>query len=423
MNYDLVAGVDYATLSALVSQAYGRLYPTLFKTVFTIGKYGVKCVDVDIDAAPVFAAADDSAKAMLRAAFAARDSAVSGKDREAVLEGIAPATLSVSLPSVAVSVEFSGSAASVTVKAALSTCASVATSVEAGKNKVTLRIVTGRISLPEIPFIEKILNEAVVPEFLIPYLNEKVLTPFAVEPLEFGGAAISLPVPCAGKELVTAAAALGHMQPDVPAPQTGWPAGCLFVAVDTAILHAAAGKVFPLGPSDSFKWGGGGYSFSGRVAAQVLSPDPIVINGDGSITGTITVQALAQLTVEVFGIPVSFGPRATAGVSIKFRPSVEGSTLFLCAENIPTISFSYDWGLPNYLAWLVNLVGAGLTAALNAVLGPLVAQALSQAKIPVCNLPEISYTCEGIKLTLRIDSASTQTCNNFLAVAAQARIV
>jgi hypothetical protein len=423
MNYDLVAGVDYATLDTLALQAYGRLYPKLFKTVFTIGKYGLKCVDVDINAAPVFGAADDAVKAMLRETLAARDCSLSEADREAFLEGIAPATLSVSLPSVALSVEFSGSAAPVTVKASLSACASIATRVTEEKNSITLQIVTGKISLPEMPAVETILNEAVVPEFLIPYLNEKVLTPFAVDPLQFAGMEISLPVPCAGKNLVTAAAALGHAQPDVPAPLSGWPAGSLFVGVDTAVLHAAAGKVFPLGPADSFKWGGGGYSFSGRVAAQVLSPDPIVINGDGSITGTITVQALAQLTVEIFGIPVSFGPRATAGMSVKFRPSVQGSTVFLCAENIPTISFTYDWGLPNYLTWLVNLIGAGLTAALNAVIGPLVAQALGQAKIPVCNLPAIEYTYEGTKLTLRIDSATTATCNGLLAVAAQARIV
>jgi hypothetical protein len=263
------------------------------------------------------------------------------------------------------------------------------------------------------------LNSAIVPAFLIPYLNTNILSPIQVPVLQFEGITVSMPVPVVQAPFVTAYSSLGSTQPDIPVPGS-WPTGCVFVGVDTSVLGAAAAIPFPLGPSTGFNWD----IISGTVGAQVTAPNNISVNSDGSISATLTAYAKAQLTLHTPSpLPnVSFGPDAEASISATFKPSVQGGKVCVVLEGVPIPTFSFSWGIPSWINWLFEPLEAGLAAALNAVLGPLLGNVLDLPPIPVYTIPNIQFSLAGKSIDVSINSATTAAQSSLLMVSAQAQV-
>jgi len=295
----------------------------------------------------------------------------------------------------------------------------IQTSTVGGQNLLTVQAVSATIATnPANPTLEDLLNKAFIP-FFIPYLNKNILSPISIPALQYQSLAVSLPVPAVQQPNLVTYAALGTTQPDIPAPAS-WPSNCVFIGLDTTVLEMAASIPFPLGPGTGFDWD----IINGRVEAQVHAPTNIKVNGDGSLSATIVADALAQLTLHT---PwplsnVSFGPRATASLSVTFQPMVINGDVYIAIEGIPIPSFSFDWGIPSWINWLFYPLQAGLSAALNAVFGPLIGNVLRFPPIKIFALPTISFDLAGKQITINLNSATPSSQNSMLILDVQASV-
>ena len=218
----------------------------------------------------------------------------------------------------------------------------------------------------------------------------------------------------------TAFSSLGSTPSAIPDPLP-WPKEGVYIAVDIPTLKAAAGLVFPLGPQENFSWD----IFSGHIGATLNSPTISRINDDGSISASLQANASCQLTMKTpWPLPdVSFGPSATVTLAVALYPSIEDGELKVAIANIPTFSFSFDWGIPNWIDYLFHPLEAGLAAALNAVLGPLISDTLKKLGIPILQIPAIHFDFGGGKtITISIDQAKPSGLKSLLVVAAQATV-
>ena len=234
--------------------------------------------------------------------------------------------------------------------------------------------------------------------------------------IQYESLKVSLPVLSVSGSDVVAYSALGSTQPPVPA-SASWPSGCVFAATDAAALTQAAGIPFPLGPEASFDWD----IVSGKVEAQVHAPTDLSVNADGSLSASIVADALAQLTLHMPDpFPnVSFGPKAQATLAVTFQPSVVANEVRLAIEGVPIPDFSFDWGLPGWVNWVFDPIEAGLAAALNKVLGPLIGKALTFPPIPVFSLPTVKIPIGGKSVEITLDQAKTSAEGDMLVVEAQ----
>jgi hypothetical protein len=337
---------------------------------------------------------------------------------DALLARAMAATFGLQLPGIVVTISYTSGSPPTVVTGALAGALSINAVTTAGQNLLTVQLVSAQISIPSNPAIEQLLNNAFVPQ-LIPYINSAVLGPIKIPALQFQSLQVSLPVPAVQQPNVLAYAALGSIQPDVP-PPASWPPGCVFVGADAALITAAAGIPFPLGPSTGFSWD----IVSGQVEAQVHAPTNITINSDGSVSATIVADALAQLTLHTpDGLPnVNFGPRAVVSLSATLKPLVVGGQLCMILEGIPIPTFSFDWGIPSWINWLFIPIEAGLAAALNAILGPLIGHVLSLPPIPVWTIPPVSFDLGGKTIGINLNSANAIGANNLLVVRANVTV-
>lgn len=425
MNYDIAAGLDNTTLNAILSQVYHKVYPSIFKDTLTVGTMGIASVGFDINVSPT-ANLNPSMEARnyfrdaLKNNTYGSTSGLGSDDTSTMIDLAAAASFGLVAPGVALTINYTSGTPPTIVNASLNAVVNIQAITSSGNNLLTFQILSAVISLsPPNPTLEALLNSAVVPAFLIPYLNQNLLSPIQIPALKYGSLQVSLPVPVVNSPFVTAYSALGTTQPDIP-PASQWPTNCVYIATDASALQAAAAIPFPLGPSTGFSW----EIISGTVGAQVLAPNPIVVNSDGSLSATIVAHALAQLTLHTpNGLPnVNFGPDAQASLSATLKASVINGQLCLVIEGCPIPTFSFDWGIPSWINWLFYPLEAGLAAALNAILGPLIGNILHLPPIPVYTIPTISFTLAGKTINITISQATTSSQNSFLVISAQATV-
>jgi hypothetical protein len=407
----------------VVAQVYSALYPKLLTNTFNVSQQGIASVAIDINQSPTVSLTQSEAakhyfEESLDSNVHGPTSALAPALRAKLVALATAATFDASAPSVALTVNYTNGATPTHVSASLSATLSIQGSVQGSQNILTVQVIQATLTIPSNPALAEILNNAFVPTFLVPYINTSLLGPIQVPTLGFSSFQVSMPAIAVQSPYVTAYSALGSTQPDVP-PPSNWPTGCIFVAVDDAVLQSAAGTVFPLGPSTGFSW----EIVSGQVGAQVLPPT-FVINSDGSITATMTANASAQLTLHTpDSLPnVNFGPSATATLTATVLPSVSNGALQISLEGIAIPTFSFDWGIPSWINWLFDPLEDGLAAALNALLGPLLGNVLKFPPITVYTLPTISFVFSGSTINITITNAKTSSQNSLLVVQAQTTI-
>jgi hypothetical protein len=423
MKFDVAVGMDNPTLNQIISEVYKAVYPNLFKDTIAVGQMGIASVNFDINSSPsanlqpmndARAYFEDSLKTNKHGPT----SALSAELSSTMIELAAGASFGVSAP-IALTINYTKGTPSTTTHGTLSATLVLQAVTINGTNYLTVHILSASVSLnPPDPILEALLNKLFIP-VLIPYLNQNILTPIQIPMLKYGSLQLSLPVPAVQFPFVTAYSALGAAQPDVP-PPSSWPLNCVYLATDSEALQAAAAIPFPLGPKDSFNW----EIISGQAGAQVLAPTNFVVNSDGSISAQITAYAGAQLTLHTPNyLPnVSFGPKATALVSATFKPSLNDNTLAVSLEGFPIPYFNFDWGIPSFINWLFDPLEAGLAAALNEFIGPLIAKAIHFPPISVYTIPTITFTLAGKEININFAEADTTSQNSMLLVKAQVRI-
>jgi hypothetical protein len=428
MQYDIAAGVDNPTLNMLASQLYTTLYPNIFKNTFNIGSGGLVSVVMDINQSPtVYIAQSEQAHEFITRHITQDNhlTALSQSSQQALIDKFTQGSFDVKLPSVALSVvsQPDGQPQQTTLLvAAVNATASISTQVVAKVNSLTITINTATLvavppyDTPGYAALIALLNGLFVP-VLVDYLNKSLLKDIIIPALEFESIVVSMPVPVVQNPFLVAYSALGSTQPD-PGPASGWPMNCGFAAVDTNVLQQLANIPFPLGPSDSFDWD----IISGQVQAQVLAPTNIMINADGSVTGSITAKASATLTIHTpWPLPnLDIGPTASATVTATFIPSVQNKALFIKANGLPAFNFDFNFEpIPDWIQYILDPLLDGLNTALNAVFGPLISNIIPP--IEVYTIPDISFSIEGTNVNININDATTSRGgpdNNLLLVRA-----
>jgi hypothetical protein len=191
----------------------------------------------------------------------------------------------------------------------------------------------------------------------------------------------------------------------------------VYIGLDGAALQAAAGTVFPLGPSTGFNW----QIFSGQVGAQVLGPNHISINSDGSLTATLVANAEAQLTLHTLFGNINFGPKATATLTATLRPAVNNGEFMVSIESVPIPIFIFDWGAFKYIPILFLWEGA-LSLELNAILSPLLTGVLISLSILKFPLHPAPFKFHGSEINITLNNVTTSGQNSLLLVSAQATV-
>lgn len=422
MNYNIAAGMDNSTLNKIISELYTNIYPDLFKSTIDIGQLGIASVGFDINVAPTvnFDASSEIKsyiEDILKTNKLGATSSLSAKATSEIVDMVVAASFGIDA-SVELTINYTD-ADPTTVQATLNAIVNVQTSTEGGQNLLTLQAYSGTITTnPSNPTLEDLLNKAFIPS-LITYLNENILSPIKIPTLQYESLTVSLPVPAVQTPDLVIYSALGTTQPDI-LTASSWPSDCVFAAMDTEALTKAAAIPFPLGPGIGFDWD----IISGRVEAQVHAPTNIRVNRDGSLSGSIIADVLAQLTLHTPGpLPnVNFGPKAQASLAATFEPSVDNGDVYIAIESVPIPKFSFDWGIPSWINWLFLPLEAGLAAALNAVLGPLIGNVLKFPPIKVFTIPTISFSLAGQTININLDEATTSSKNSMLLVDLQVKV-
>ena len=426
LGFNVAAGMYQSTLNSVLQQVYNALYPDLLKGNIDIKKVDISSVDFDIQAPPsVKLVPSGEANAFIKAAFeTAFETAcdakraepgyevltVAASDKSAALKMASSATFTANVSKLALTVYYANGSSSKIPSASLVVHATI--TVDGSDSDMTVKILGATITIPNEPAMTGVLNNALVP-YLIDYLNTKILGPIKIPPLAYKSLALSAPLPVVQQSYLTAFSALGSTPPTVPAPLS-WPKDGIYVAIDISTMEAAARTIFPLGPQDNFRW----KIFSGHVGATLNTPTISSINADGSINAMIEANASCQLTMKT-SWPlknISFGPSATASLACTLRPLIEYGELKIVPEGIPIPNFSFDWGISGWANRLFSPLETGLAAALNANLGPLIANALKIPGIPIIKIPAISIDFEGGKIQFAIDRAVPSCLDSLLVV-------
>lgn len=417
--------MDNSTLNKIISEAHVAIYPKLFKSSIEIGESGIASIDYDMNVPPtvnldVSSKIKVQVEEMLRTDVFAATSDLDITDVSAMVDLISMASFGIDL-SVELKINYTKPDADpTTAKATLHVVVNVKATTIEGQNKLILKVFSATIATkPPDPILDDLLNKALIP-YMIPILNEKFLAPIKIPTLEYESLRVSLPVLAVQSPYALAYSALGSTQPDIPAAST-WPSDCVFIGLDSTVLQAAAATKFPLGPGTGFDW----EIFSGRAEAQVHAPTHFKVNRDGSVSASITMDALAQLTMRT---PwpfrdVSFGPRAHASIAATLKPSVRNGVMYIALEGVPIPTFHFDWGIPSWIDWLFYPLEEGLAAALNGVLGPLIGNVLKFPPIKVFEIPSMEFTLEGVTIKINLDKATTSAKQSLLVIDTQATVV
>lgn len=416
MHYDIAAGMDVSTINNLIQQGYKKLYPKLFKATFNVGQMGIKSIIADIEKAPILVTGkaaqvqDLVNDAITRMEFP-KNATPDNENMAKLINATAASSVMISLPDMLCTINYEDETQATQVKASMQACVTFQSEGSGTSHVTTLRIINGTISVSENSAIEELLNKTFVPNVLIPYLNDNILKPIQLPSLRYGPIQTSMPTPAAQPPDLVAYAALGTTPPEIP-PSATWPSGCFFAGVNTNVLQAVCKTTFPIGPRADFSWD----IISGIVGAQIRSPNPIVIQKDGVLSATVSSELIAQLTLKMPWplADVHFGPHATATITVTLQSLFDDRTLCLRPESIAGFSFNYDWGIPSWIDWLFKPLELGLSAALNAVLGPLIRQALEQIKIPLLILPDFTLNIAGEKFTVNIKDLKAGSGNSLL---------
>jgi hypothetical protein len=418
-QFDIVAGLDNATLNNYLAQVYNTINtadPGLLQyqaSTTDVTEFGSVTTTVvfEVQGAPTAnltpSAAAQAHVAQLLANPPAELAAVQGLPPETltnIASAAAAAAFDVTVPVGVMFLEGSTDPGTLTLTVQVQTGTTAS-----GQNYLALQALTGSLSVPGgVQGLVDVAN-AVLP-LLLDYVNENILSPFQIPALQYKSLTVSMPVPVVQDGFLLAVSALGSAQPDAPGQAT-WPGGTLFVGVDPAVLVAAANTVLPVGPSTGFNWDI--ISGSASATVQQLGAGAVTVNDDGSLTVQVVCNAEAQLTVETpWPLPnFSFGPSATATVTATATAAVVNGELQVTIDSADPPSFDFSWGdIPGWVEWVVSPVLDGLGDALGGVLVPMAADVLSNFTFNVYALPSFQVSLGGASYDIALAQANTSGC-------------
>ena len=398
--------MDQSILNHALSQLYTALYPDLFKKSLKINLFGVESIDFDAKAPPIVnLSPSDEAKSKISAEFDALHNdpkteesmkMLEATDKSALLHFASLATFSAVFPNVTLVIHHTNKRISPTTVRSTSITTHATVAVD-GSN-LTFKILDGKVHA-EDKTIQFLLNRALIPPLLL-YLNNKVLKPIVIHPIQYKSLHLSAPLAVVQDSCITAFSTLGSTP--TSASSLSWPRSAVYVVADTAVIEEVAKLTFPLGPYEHFEW----KIFSGQVGATLNAPSVSKVHQDGSLDISMDAQAICKLTAH-FPWPighVSFDPKATAQVKGKFLPTVDNKDLSLKIEHVSVPNFYFHWGIPGMIDKIFKPFEKLLAEALNATLGKLINKAIEKlAPIDVYTIPDIllKFPEKTLKLSLQ----------------------
>ena len=389
MNYNLVAGMDDTYLDRLINDVYTEVYPALFKNEIEVGIPGIKTVGFDINESPVVTFESTSLTSKSASSFFLQCPII--LTLHYILLGHKD------------------------VKGKFEARVDIITS-DRKPDEMKVKVVSAALD-SDSELIDDTFDVFV--SALILYLNNQVFQYIPIPTISHESITISTSVPVTQAPYLLGFAAIGNIRPDIPAPSS-WPTNSLFTGMDTTAIEEIATITFPAGPAKDFDW----TIFKGKIAAQVHAPKQYTINEDGSLSGKVKIEVLAQLTMETpWPLPrIKFGPKAKATVKAELKPYVEDGDLLVSVENIPIPVFSFNWGMPTWINWFFVPLQTGLSFALNAALAPLLSNIFQLPDLKVLTLPVASFTLANKQIEISIPTASTSGQDDLLLITAEPKV-
>jgi len=427
MNYNIVAGIDSCTLNRIIGDVYKAVYPSLFKNTITLNQLGIESVAFDITKAPQISferakEIKNQVEGIIKNNELKELSNLSEDDKLKVLEMASAASFGLDA-NVSLTINYEGGEAPTNTEAIIHINLNIQAITKEGKNFLTAHLISANLkSIPANPLLEDLLNKAFIPHFT-PYFNDNILKPIEIPTLEYNSLLVSLPSTVTQNPYFLNFSALGSIQPDVPASEK-WPADCVFAGVDAALMQGvvSAVNIFPLGPSTGFDW----KIITGKVNAQLQTPNHFEVNKDGSISAKLPLEARAQLTIHTpWPLPnFSFGPKATSTVKLTLKPLVKNSDFYIEVKDVQIKEMSFDFGgIPGWLNTIFSPLRAGLGIALNTALQPIIKAALlAIPAIKIFTLPTIPITLADKTIEVKLNSAKTTAQNSLLMVNTQVAV-
>jgi hypothetical protein len=408
-SFDVAAGADVETVNALSSSVFSGTYPKVFKGALSVGQLGIESVSYDIEKAPRF---------MLRPSVMVADSfrenccaGLSAEHLELAALEAAQASFEATFEPVSVTVNFKDQAKLGPVSGVVraSALAEVLTD-----NSLTIRLVSGQISIPNVPApILDALNKAFVP-LLIDYLNRTVLSPIKIPAISFLGISFTKP------EVITlpdTLLAFSAMQPSpllIP-PPSPWPSKAAFVCTDALALNEVANRAL-----DQLKIGGGwdwgcdigicdlklhaGYSVRLLNASFNLKP------GSGNrITGSVSFDGRANFEGKCGFFNPDFKARITGSGTVTAAVVVRNQKIYVIFESLDDINLTINlFDLPSYLSPLTFVLTA-LINAFSPVVSGAITSALRGTDFEVYKIPTISFSITDIPFEVTLKDLALST--------------
>ena len=382
-------------------QVYDALHSTLLTGNINVSEAGISSVDFDFKASPtVSLQPSDEAKQHIKTEIEKLHIST-WPEMSSLLKIASSATFTAKVSDISFTIHYENGSAPTTIPSA-SLVAHVSFTVDGANSNLTCKVLRATVDVPKNSAFTELLNRALVP-CLIDYLNTKILHQIQIPPIAFKSLQISTPLPVMEQSYFTALSSLGTTPSTIPSPLP-WPNGGVHVAVDIPAMEAASKIIFPLGPHDKFSWN----IFSGYVGATLNPPKIAKINNDGSISASIEANASCQLKMKTpFPFPdLTIGPSATTGLTCTLCPFVEKREVKVVVESIEDPKFSFDWGIPHWINWIFEPLQAGLAAAIDDILSPLIRVKLGNLTIPVYSIPVFNiHVEEDTKIEVSIDQA------------------
>ena len=429
LGFNVAAGMYQSTLNTVLQQVYNALYPDLLKGNIDINNFGISSVDFDIQAPPsVNLVPSGEANAHIKDAFETACDAkraepgyellsTASSDKYAALERASSATFTANLSKLALTVYYANGSSSKIPSAPLVVHATI--TVDGSDSDMTVKILGATITVPDEPVMTELLNNALVP-CLIKYLNTKILVPIKIPPITYQSLALSTPLLVVQQSYLTAFSALGSTPLTTP-PPLPWPKDGIYIAIDISTIEAAARTIFPLKAQEKFSW----EIFSGHVGATLKKLKISSINADGSINAVIKAKVSCHLKMKNSWplSTISFPLSTTVSLAGTVRPLFEDGELKVILKGIPIPKFSFNWDIPSWIKPVFSSLEAGLTSALNDILGPLIAKVLNIHEIPIIKIPVIHIKFEGGKtINIAIDKAKPSRLHSLLVLTTKATI-
>lgn len=402
-NYDAVAGVDQKTLNALIASIYKVVYPNAFKGSIPVEKFNIASVDYDIQTAPVITLAPSALVRDMRSPHL--EAALSGDSLRAALVEAAQSSFTVEVNPIAVTINYDDQPPTVT-SGSIQAGGEVQTDPD---GTLTMTILNGEIVIPDDQIVTEILNKVFV-QMLISYLNEHVLNPIQIPPLDFKDVKLSMPMVLTQNYAALAFLVLQPGQVVPPDPGT-WPADRVFIGSDAPLLDAVANAVLP-GEHGDWSWScdigicdlklGANYDASLIDAHFDLTPDP-----GSSVTCSLTASASVNFSAKCGIFSDTFGALATARPTVTASVSAIGSEVCVTFEDLGKVHFHFEFrGVP---WWLTTYVCELIANALAPVLAAVITSILKGYRFPVFTIPLIPVTIAGISFTIQLTQLALST--------------